>query len=49
MCKKIDMEAKFKEEYDAECERIRNRELREDTWYAMTDGMYGDYPDDLDD
>lgn len=48
MCKKIDMEAKFKAEYDAECERI-NRELQKDTWYAMTDGMYGDYPDDLDD
>lgn len=47
--KEIDMEAKSKAEYDAECERRRNRELREDTWYAMTDGMYGDYPDDLDD
>lgn len=33
--KKIDMEAKFKAEYDAECERIRNRELLKDTWYEL--------------
>lgn len=25
-----------------------SRELMRDTWFAMTEGMYGDMPDDFD-
>ena len=32
--------------YCLECEYNRSKELEEDNWYAMTDGMYGDYPEE---
>lgn len=32
--------------YCLESEYNRRKELEEDNWYAMTDGMFGDYPED---
>lgn len=36
----------FYDIYSLECEHNKTKESEEDNWYAMTDGMYGDYPDE---
>ena len=36
----------FYDSYCLECEYNRSKELEEDNWYAMTDGMCGEYPEE---